>query len=406
MAIPKQQELGQDELSTQQEQNTSFLLDALYCEEGKWEDDSEEEVLQESPSVNNPSGDLFSISLLEQDLFWEDEELLSLFSKEQEQQASVSVNNVASDPFLSRARQEAVEWMLKVIAHHGFSALTSILAINYLDRFLVSPCYQRDNRPWMIQLVAVTCLSLAAKVEETHVPLLLDLQVEDTKYLFEAKTIQRMELLVLSTLKWKMHLVTPLSFLDHIIRRLGLKTNVHWEFLRRCEHLLLYVVSGKYRIWLSSKSHFDPHLEFSIRTKSIEKTPSLVLVSRHLIYVEFLMRFSVVDVDSRSGCYLPSVLATATMMHVIDQVETFNPIDYQTQLLDVLKITKEKVNGCYGLILELSRTRAIANNKPKKRKFEPMPLQGSSVSSSLETLFKKGRTQDQWVFVDIIGSPR
>ncbi|KAH8498503.1 hypothetical protein Peur_073689 [Populus x canadensis] len=353
MAIPKQQELGQNELSTQQEQNTSFLLDALYCEEGKWEDDSEEEILQESPSVNNPSGDLFSISLLEQDLFWEDEELLSLFSKEQEQQASVSVNNVASDPFLSRARQEAVEWMLKVIAHHGFSALTSILAINYLDRFLVSPCYQRDNRSWMIQLVAVTCLSLAAKVEETHVPLLLDLQVEDTKYLFEAKTIQRMELLVLSTLKWKMHPVTPLSFLDHIISRLGLKTNVHWEFLRRCEHLLLYVVS-----------------------------------------------------DSRSGCYLPSVLATATMMHVIDQVETFNPIDYQTQLLDVLKITKEKVNDCYGLILELSRTRAIANNKPKKRKFEPTPLQGSSVSSSLETLFKKGRTQDQWVFVDIIGSPR
>jgi cyclin D3 len=72
--------------------------------------------------------------------------------------------------------------------------------------------------------------------------------VEDTKYLFEAKTIQRMELLVLSTLKWKMHPVTPLSFLDHIISRLGLKTNVHWEFLRRCEHLLLYVVSGKYRI--------------------------------------------------------------------------------------------------------------------------------------------------------------
>jgi cyclin D3 len=56
------------------------------------------------------------------------------------------------------------------------------------------------------------------------------------------------------------------------------------------------------------------------------------------------MGFSVVDVDSRSGCYLPSVLATATMMHVIDQVETFNPIDYQNQLLDVLKITKVRIS--------------------------------------------------------------
>ncbi|KAL3611645.1 hypothetical protein D5086_002665 [Populus alba] len=365
MAIPKQQELEQNELNSQQEQNASFLLDALYCEEGRWEDESEEEVLQESTFVN----DLFPLSLLEQDLFWEDEELLSLFSKEQEQQASVSVNIVADDPFLSRARQEAVEWMLKVIAHYGFSALTSILAFNYLDRFLSGPCYQRDSRPWMIQLVAVTCLSLAAKVEETHVPFLLDLQVEDTKYVFEAKTIQRMELLVLSTLKWKMHPVTPLSFLDHIIRRLGLKTHVHWEFLRRCEHLLLSVVS-----------------------------------------------------DSRSVSYLPSVLATATMMHVIDQVETFNPINYQNQLLEVLKITKEKVNGCYGLILELSRNRTTAVDKSQKRKFEPMPsspsgvigavfssdssndswaVQGSSVSSSPEPLFKKSRTQDKWVFADI-----
>ncbi|XP_011000145.1 PREDICTED: cyclin-D3-1-like [Populus euphratica] len=369
MAIPKQQELEQNELNSQQEQNASFQLDALYCEEGRWEDESEEEVLQESTFVN----DLFPLSLLEQDLFWEDEELLSLFSKEEEQQASVSVNNVADDPFLSRARQEAVEWMLKVIAHYGFSTLTSILAFNYLDRFLSGPCYQRDSRPWMIQLVAVTCLSLAAKVEETHVPFLLDLQVEDTKYVFEAITIQRMELLVLSTLKWKMHPVTPLPFLDHIIRRLGLKTHVHWEFLRRCEHLLLSVVS-----------------------------------------------------DSRSVSYLPSVLATATMMHVIDQVESFNPIDYQNQLLEVLKITKEKVNGCYGLILELSRNRTTANNKSQKRKFEPVPsspsgvigavfssdssndswaVQGSSVSSSPEPLFKKSRTQDKWVFADIVSSP-
>ncbi|KAL9378298.1 hypothetical protein Peur_029633 [Populus x canadensis] len=32
-------------------------------------------------------------------------------------------------------------------------------------------------------------------MEETHVPLVLDLQVEDVNYIFEAKTIKRMELL-------------------------------------------------------------------------------------------------------------------------------------------------------------------------------------------------------------------
>ena len=70
-------------------------------------------------------------------------------------------------------------------------------------------------------------------------------QVEDTKYVFEAKTVQRMELLVLSALQWRMHPVTPVSFLDHIIRRLGLKTSLHWEFLKSCESLLMSLVLGK-----------------------------------------------------------------------------------------------------------------------------------------------------------------
>ncbi|KAL3627083.1 cyclin [Castilleja foliolosa] len=77
----------------------------------------------------------------------------------------------------------------------------------------------------------------------TQLPLRFNLiNVEDAKYVFEAKTIQRMELLVLSGLKWRMNPVTPLSFLDHIIRRLGLKSYTHWEFLRSCENLLLSVI--------------------------------------------------------------------------------------------------------------------------------------------------------------------
>lgn len=171
-----------------QHQSSSFLLDStLYCEEERWVDEKEPEEVFQNESFGKygtrkfPSFSPLSV-LLEQDLFWDDGELLSLFSKEEEQQLSqVNVYNLETDSCLSVARQEAVEWMLKVNAHYGFSALTAILAVNYLDRFL-SSYYQRD-KPWMIQLVAVTCLSLAAKVEETQVPLLLDLQVCPTKTL-------------------------------------------------------------------------------------------------------------------------------------------------------------------------------------------------------------------------------
>ncbi|XP_010447126.1 PREDICTED: cyclin-D3-1-like [Camelina sativa] len=313
MAIPKEEE-------AREEQSNSFLLDALYCEEEEqWEEDEEGEQVEENNSSFSP------FVLLQQDLYWEDEDLVTLFTKEEEQ---AELGSCLDDVYLSTDRKEAVGWILRVNAHYGFSTLAAVLAITYLDKFICSYSLQRD-KPWMLQLVSVACLSLAAKVEETQVPLLLDFQVEETKYVFEAKTIQRMELLILSTLEWKMHLITPISFVDHIIRRLGLKNNAHWDFLNRCNRLLLSVIS-----------------------------------------------------DSKFVGYLPSVVAAATMLRIIEQVEPFDPLSYQTNLLGALHLTKEKVKTCYDLILQLPMDRIglqIQNQSSRKRKSH------ESLSSSLNS---------------------
>ncbi|XP_010551453.1 PREDICTED: cyclin-D1-1 [Tarenaya hassleriana] len=110
------------------------------------------------------------------------------------------------------AREEAVSWILKVKAFYNFQPLTAYLAVNYMDRFLYARRLPQTNG-WPMQLLAVACLSLAAKLEELLVPSLLCLQVEGTKYVFQPKTIQRMELLVLSILDWRLRSVTPFSFL-------------------------------------------------------------------------------------------------------------------------------------------------------------------------------------------------
>ncbi|KAE8726081.1 Cyclin-D1-1 [Hibiscus syriacus] len=111
------------------------------------------------------------------------------------------------------AREEAVAWILKVQAFYNFQPLTAYLSVNYLDRFLYSRRLpQTSGWPW--QLLAVACLSLAAKMEEPLVPSLLDLQVEGAKFIFEPKTIRRMELLVLTVLDWRLRSVTPFSFTD------------------------------------------------------------------------------------------------------------------------------------------------------------------------------------------------
>ncbi|CAL9773910.1 unnamed protein product [Musa acuminata subsp. burmannicoides] len=137
--------------------------------------------------------------------------------------------------YLLSARMEAVEWVARASERHLFSALTALLAVDYLDRcFLTSSVAGglrlQQDKPWMGRLAAVACLSLAAKVEETRVPLLLDLQLslaaatatepEDNKFAFEAKTIRLMERLVLSSLGWRMNPVTPLSFIHHLLPRL------------------------------------------------------------------------------------------------------------------------------------------------------------------------------------------
>ncbi|KAG6498530.1 cyclin-D3-1-like [Zingiber officinale] len=140
-------------------------------------------------------------------------------------------------------REGTIDWMWKVHAYYKFGPLSACLCVNYLDRFL-SAYELPQGKSWMMQLLALACLSLAAKMEETEVPLILDLQVGEAKFLFEAKTIQRMELQVLSTLKWRMQIVTPFSFIDFFFHKLN-GGNVPSELLlSRSVELMLSTIRG------------------------------------------------------------------------------------------------------------------------------------------------------------------
>ncbi|KAL1134104.1 hypothetical protein V6Z11_A12G083800 [Gossypium hirsutum] len=298
---------------TQQIQSPPLMnLDGLLCEEEDLGVYSFEENGSEIPAEKENFVPLF---LNEHDLFWEDDELISLMSKEK--QTHQGYVDFCPDESLVLARKEALDWVFKV---------------------------------------------------------------EEARYVFDSKTIQRMELLVLSTLQWRMNPVTPISFFDHITRRLGLRTHLHWDFLRRCEHLLLFLIT-----------------------------------------------------DSRFVTYTPSILAAATMLHVIKEVEPCHYPEYQKQLIAVLKACEDKVNACYKLISELLESQ-YKGNQGHKRKYKSIPSSPngvidasfgcdssddswavtSSVSSSPQPLFKRSRAQDQQMrlpslnrmFVDVLSSPR
>ncbi|KAH7427838.1 hypothetical protein KP509_10G062700 [Ceratopteris richardii] len=142
-----------------------------------------------------------------------------------------------SNQTLCEARSNAARWMTKAHVSHKFSPLTIAMAMNYLDRYL-----QRNLslpwKPWMMELLSVACLSLAAKMEEVDVPALLDLQIEGLEHLFQTKTVQRMELNVLSAIRWRLRCVTSFTFVEKAINYLKIRQDMKSGLMMRIVELI------------------------------------------------------------------------------------------------------------------------------------------------------------------------
>ncbi|CAN6450078.1 unnamed protein product [Victoria cruziana] len=129
------------------------------------------------------------------------------------------------------SRQNAISYILRVNGYYNFGPLTAYLSINYFDRFLSSHDLP-NGKGWPVHLLAVACLSLAAKMEEPDVPNLVDLQIGESRFIFEPRTIQRMELLVMAKLKWRLWPVTPFSFIAHFVKKLDSPSALSSDRLR------------------------------------------------------------------------------------------------------------------------------------------------------------------------------
>lgn len=71
-------------------------------------------------------------------------------------------------------------------------------------------------------------------------------QVCEAKFVFEAKTIQRMELLVLSTLKWRLRAVTPFSFVDYFLCKFNNDQPPPRYLISRSVEIILSILEGQF----------------------------------------------------------------------------------------------------------------------------------------------------------------
>ncbi|XP_020524113.1 putative cyclin-D7-1 [Amborella trichopoda] len=119
------------------------------------------------------------------------------------------------------SRIRAVKWILQSAARLSLSFSTMFAATNYLDRF-ISKYSSTEWRLWMMELLQVVCLSIAAKFDEVCIPSLFKIQMMDgLENLFDQRVLQKMELTVLKTLDWRLNAVTTYSFVDTFIGRMG-----------------------------------------------------------------------------------------------------------------------------------------------------------------------------------------
>ncbi|KAF6136703.1 hypothetical protein GIB67_018706 [Kingdonia uniflora] len=167
------------------------------------------------------------------------------------------------------------------------------------------------------------------------------MKVEECKFIFEAKTIQRMELLVLSTLKWRMRVMTPFTFIDYFFRKNNDDLPPPSSQISRLVELIL---------WL---------------TRGIE-------------YLEFK----------------PSEVAVAVSIFVIRETNLDNYEPYF-----IRNVQKERVFKCLELIYELQRSVAVQSVPQNpievldvsclSYKSDELPTVSSENSSQVDSNFKR-----------------
>ncbi|XP_041992694.1 putative cyclin-D6-1 isoform X3 [Salvia splendens] len=118
---------------------------------------------------------------------------------------------ISSSSYLSVRRQ--ISSSIFHISRHSDPFLP-YLAVNYMDRFLSAHPIPQDKKPWIFRLVAVSCISLALKMMKTEYSVF---DLDDGGLVFDSLTIERMEMLILGALKWRMRSVSPFSFLGYFV---------------------------------------------------------------------------------------------------------------------------------------------------------------------------------------------
>lgn len=110
-----------------------------------------------------------------------------------------------------RMRAILLDWLIEVCEVYKLHRETYYLAVDYLDRFLTTATMKINKTH--LQLIGITCLFIAAKVEEIYPPKINEFAYVTDSACTEDDLIQQ-ELILLKELKWYISPVTIMGWLS------------------------------------------------------------------------------------------------------------------------------------------------------------------------------------------------
>lgn len=110
------------------------------------------------------------------------------------------------------------DWMMEVCEEFMLKRETFHMASAFVDRYLALADYEVPKQE--LQLIGVTAMFIAAKVEEVYVPRVGDFALS-TDGGYSKDKIMEMELKMMKVLGWKLHPITAAHWLHSVMS--------HWD---------------------------------------------------------------------------------------------------------------------------------------------------------------------------------
>uniref|UniRef100_A0A3B4U3R0 Cyclin E2 n=1 Tax=Seriola dumerili TaxID=41447 RepID=A0A3B4U3R0_SERDU len=120
-----------------------------------------------------------------------------------------------------RMRSILLDWLIEVSDAYTLHRQTFYLAQDYFDRFMLT---QSDVEKGVLQLIGITCLFIAAKMEEARPPKLSQMAYVTAGTYYEDEILQ-MELIILKALRWNLCPETAVSWLKLYLQVASMNVN-------------------------------------------------------------------------------------------------------------------------------------------------------------------------------------